>query len=151
MNVLDVAKYFINKSTPGTQHSMTHLKLQKMVYYAHAWHLAIRDEPLVNDDKPEAWIHGPVFPKLYNEYRQYGFREIPKRKDYSDISIPENVQPILNFVWEYYGSKSGKQLEVLTHQEEPWKNARSNLGRFDYSQQVIPDEEIKEYFKKLLD
>ncbi|MDT2260632.1 DUF4065 domain-containing protein [Paenibacillus larvae] len=29
------------------------------------------------DDNFEAWVHGPVNPQLYTEYREYGWQEIP--------------------------------------------------------------------------
>ena len=63
----DVAEYFLAlaNETGGT---ITNLKLQKLVYYAQAWHLANFDKPLF-DAKFEAWVHGPVIPGLYEEYR----------------------------------------------------------------------------------
>ena len=51
------------------------LKLQKLVYYAQAWHLALRDVPLFEEDF-EAWVHGPVIPALYQEYKKFGWRPI---------------------------------------------------------------------------
>ena len=36
---------------------MSHLKLQKLLYYVQAFHLAYFDSPLV-DDEFEAWLHG---------------------------------------------------------------------------------------------
>ncbi len=38
---------------------MSHLKLQKLLFYAQALHLAYFDEPIIEDDF-EAWVHGPV-------------------------------------------------------------------------------------------
>ena len=35
------------------------LKLQKLLFYAHAWHLAIKKAPLFDEDF-EAWPWGPV-------------------------------------------------------------------------------------------
>ena len=40
---------------------LTNLKLQKLMYYSQAWHLALRDIPLFNEDF-QAWVHGPVLP-----------------------------------------------------------------------------------------
>lgn len=76
-NVLDVAKYFILLSSRKDEPPITHLKLQKLVYYAHAWYIGLNgpNNPLVEDDSIEAWVHGPVFPRLYHEYRRHGYSE----------------------------------------------------------------------------
>ena len=38
---------------------ISNLKLQKLLYYAQAWFLALQDKPLF-DERIEAWAHGPV-------------------------------------------------------------------------------------------
>ena len=56
--------------------SLTPLKLQKLIYYAHGWHLAIRNAPLI-DEVIEAWEYGPVVPNVYHEFKKFGNRPIP--------------------------------------------------------------------------
>lgn len=48
------------------------LKLQKLVYISHGWHLAIEGQNLVSDEFAEAWQYGPVFPSLYHEFKGAG-------------------------------------------------------------------------------
>lgn len=48
---------------------LTNLKLQKLLYYAKGWYLALYDKPLFND-KIEAWVHGPVVPSIYHAFKQ---------------------------------------------------------------------------------
>jgi len=73
-----VANYVLDLSErEGVE--ITPLKLQKMVYIAHGWHLAIRGQPLVTDEYAEAWDHGPVFPSLYYEIREFGKKPITRR------------------------------------------------------------------------
>lgn len=49
------------------------LKMQKLVYISHGWHLALSDgKPLVSDEYVEAWPYGPVFPSVYHEFKHYG-------------------------------------------------------------------------------
>jgi len=57
--VLDVAAYILGKHGP-----MTHMKLQRLVYYSQAWHLAWDGVPLF-PERIEAWANGPVVPVLY--------------------------------------------------------------------------------------
>ncbi|EOV0291184.1 Panacea domain-containing protein [Salmonella enterica] len=46
---------------------MTQLKLQKMVFYADAWYMALHDGEELIADKFEAWVHGPVARALQEE------------------------------------------------------------------------------------
>ncbi len=40
---------------------ITHLKLQKIIYYIQAWSLVYHDNELFNES-PQAWVNGPVYP-----------------------------------------------------------------------------------------
>ena len=43
---------------------ISNLKLQKLLYYAQAWYLALHNEPLF-PESIEAWVHGPAVPPVY--------------------------------------------------------------------------------------
>jgi len=47
---------------------VTNLSLQKIVFFCHAWSLAVRKEPLVKHEF-EAWQFGPVLQYLYREFK----------------------------------------------------------------------------------
>ena len=53
------------------------MKLQKLVYFAHGWHLAIHNRPLVNE-QVEAWKFGPVFSDLYHQIKSFGNEKIDR-------------------------------------------------------------------------
>ena len=59
-----VADAFLHISTENRS-GITNLKLQKLIYYAQAWFLALHDEALF-DDPIEAWVHGPVVPEVFS-------------------------------------------------------------------------------------
>ena len=61
----DVANYFLSLCDEDAGDLISNLKLQKLVYYAQGFHLAISGEPLF-DEKIMAWEHGPVIPQLYH-------------------------------------------------------------------------------------
>ena len=54
---------------------ISHLKLQKLVFFTHAWCLAIDGSPAV-DERPEAWEYGPVFNSLYHRLKGCGHEAI---------------------------------------------------------------------------
>ena len=59
IKAIDVADYILAKK--GT---MSAMKLQKLVYYAQAWHLVWEDKELFPEEI-QAWANGPVVPSLY--------------------------------------------------------------------------------------
>ena len=60
--------FFIVRSNESSR-PLTNKKLQKLIYYAQAWNMAFNGEPIF-EEKIEAWIHGPVVPEVYNEYKR---------------------------------------------------------------------------------
>ena len=77
-------------------------------------------------------------------YASYGFENIEEPKEQPEFV--EDVQDILEQVWEVYGDYSADQLESMTHQEDPWKNARKGLLPLDSSSTLIDDRDIFKYY-----
>ena len=139
----DVAKYFI-KLANDTGSFISNLKLQKLVYYAQAWHLAIHDSPLFDEDF-EAWVHGPVIPSLYQEYKKFGWK--PILEDVSLPNIPEQTINFLDEVAQEYFACDAYELERMTHVEEPWIYARNSLPLDAPCNEIISKESMKSYYK----
>lgn len=139
----EVADWFISKG----KGKISPKKLQKLVYYAYAWTLTLLNDSadnlnnkLFDDGYFEAWVHGPVIHGLYSEYSKYGFNNITEYK--SQPKFTEDVEDVLEQVWEVYGKYSADQLESMTHQESPWKNARKGLSPLDSSSKLISDKDM---------
>lgn len=143
----DVANFFIRKSHEDGL-PITQLKLQKLCYYAQAWHLVLskKNTPLFKGEF-QAWVHGPVNPDLYNRYRQYGWDPILTRPE--NIDLDSSEEQILNEVWDAYGGFDAKYLEALTHNEDPWKIAREGLPEDAYSNVVIKEKDMHKYYSSL--
>jgi uncharacterized phage-associated protein len=145
---------------------LTHLQLQKLVYFAHGWHLAVTGSPLL-DERIEAWKYGPVIPSLYREFRTFGSASIgskatefvridptehleitPSLTDdlFSSQEQVESARRVIKRVWDLYSGFSGLQLSSATHQPgTPWYAVNEKGG----VNAEIPDEEIRTYFVKL--
>ena len=149
ITIFDIANFFLSKK------ALTHKKLQKLVYYAYAWFIALNNENkndiqnILFDEQPEAWLHGPVFPSLYNEYKYSSWNEIKKVDNV--ILENEDLESFLNDVWNKFGEYSADQLEYMTHQETPWKNARKNVKNGEPSNNKILLEDIFVYYNGLID
>lgn len=64
----DVAKYFLSLQGNDAGDAISNMKLQKLLYYAQGFALALLDKPLFDEDF-EAWAHGPVLRCIYNKYK----------------------------------------------------------------------------------
>jgi uncharacterized phage-associated protein len=142
-DINEVANWFLNKS------SMSHKKLQKLTYYAEAWHHALYNSPLLKDCHFEAWVHGPVCPKLYDQYKSYGWVDILKVDNKPDID--SKTEEFLEIVYSTYGDFSGHQLENITHDEAPWVKAREGLEEWESSNRIIDTESMREYYRSLFE
>ncbi|MEH7157488.1 Panacea domain-containing protein [Neobacillus drentensis] len=141
-SINNVAEAFLTFDT------MSHKKLQKLCYYAYSWYLALYGEKLFNEHF-EAWIHGPVSPVLYSEFKKHGWKEIPRTNSVSDeINNNDAAIELINEVYRSYGDLSGDELEYLTHQEDPWLMARGDLPEFIPSNQRIDDRVIIDFYQR---
>ncbi|NET71719.1 MAG: SocA family protein [Sphaerospermopsis sp. SIO1G2] len=140
----DIADYFIWLANE-TGSFLSNLKLQKLVYYAQAWYLALYNQPLFPEDF-EAWVHGPVIPDLYQEYKKFGWK--PIFKDVKEPKFYDQVHDFLTELAEVYFSCDAFELEQMTHREHPWMEARGNLPQDAPSNAIISKEVIKEYYQK---
>lgn len=154
-SVFDVANYFRVQLGKSEGSSLTHLKLQKLVYYAQAWSLVLLERPMFHGEF-QAWAHGPVNYALYSKYRNYGWENIePLTEDNSSVD-PEDVfdadeLQVLDEVWEIYGDYDAKYLERLTHQERPWIEARGSLRPGERCENIISESVMKEFYSRLLE
>lgn len=129
-----------------TINSMTHKKLQKLCYYAYSWFLTLYGRKLF-ENRFEAWIHGPVDPILYQQYREWGWQEIPKRQGHL---LNEDLYEFITQVYDSYGHLNGDELEYLSHTEEPWLEARNGLPEYEPSNKNIKDDVIRSFYMTVL-
>lgn len=117
-----VAKYFLAKAEEEVGDGISNLKLQKLVYYAQAYHLAMHGEPLFRD-RLEAWEHGPVVPDLYHAYKEHGAGNIPVPADFDLDGYDADTAEFLDEVYDVFGQYSAWKLRNMTHEERPWIEA----------------------------
>ncbi len=142
-SIFEVARYILEKSG-----EMTAMKLQKLMYYAQAWYMVWDEETLFEDDF-QAWANGPVLPDLYHRHRGRFKVDLNLFEDSSSERLLPNQRDTIDRVLIFYGSKSAQWLSNLTHQEDPWVNARHGLAPGDPSNEVISKAGIHEYYSSL--
>jgi hypothetical protein len=82
-----IANEFLELAKANGQ-ALTPMQIQKLVYFAHGWNLAITGEPLIWE-RVEPWDYGPVVRNLYRNLREFGSGAITKsleeKLDWNDI------------------------------------------------------------------
>lgn len=150
ITVFDVADFFSSKE------EMTHKKLQKLVYYAYAWYIALNNEnqndlkiKLISDCYFEAWVHGPVCPILYAKYsNNYG--RVDKYKGKLNENISGELKKFLDLIYKTFGKYTGDELETMTHREMPWQNARDTLQPYEPSNKKISEKDMFVFYNSLI-
>ena len=142
-SALDIAKWFLCAVDRESGDSITHLKLQKLLYYAQAWSLVLLDKCIFKEEI-QAWMHGPVVPEVYDKYSAYAYNEIPKPEHCPVIA--KEYEDVLEEVMKTYGIYQAKYLEMLTHSEKPWIEARGNLPLEARCDKPISTETMKQYY-----
>ena len=137
------------------------LKLQKKLYYIQAWMMVFFDRQLLFDDKPQAWVNGPVYPQVYDRFRSIGRYDMMTKGDFlQDGTLTEGFEAIgkrlglskqqldvLLKIIAIYGSKNQDQLVFMTHCEDPWSIARGDLGPFENSDNPISFDDMFSFYK----
>jgi len=141
-----VADFFLHAadSDSGLRQPMTNMRLQKLLYYAQAWTLALTGEPLFGEDI-EAWEHGPVVRSVYTRFKQHGSRRLSTEHVQSPQLTPAQ-RSILDAVWASYGDVSAARLRAMAHRERPWKEARQGHDEGDTCNVSLSHDAMREYF-----
>jgi uncharacterized phage-associated protein len=163
------ANYFLSKGREDSgSPPIDQMKLQKLLFYAHAWHLAIVGPPLFADDF-EAWPWGPVVRDIYFQTRNYGkapvtgnITRIKLNKTAgghtlqgATFEIPtvanKETREFLDEIWDAHKGYTGIQLSNATHEPgEPWTIVSDTYnGNLDHKP-TIPNDLIAEVFKEKL-
>ncbi len=143
LTALDAADYLIALVDHESGDSITHLKLQKLLYYAQGFHVAMRDGIPLFPESILAWKHGPVVRRVYSHFSHCQHRSIdPKAEFYADAYAPEDRE-LLEVVYATYGQFGATKLEHMTHEESPWLETPTN--------KVITLELLADYFTPLVE
>ena len=155
-----IANFFLDlaEGDPRPTAAIAPLKLQKLLFVAHGWHLAFQGRPLVREPFG-AWRWGPVVESVYQEFKRFGSEPITEKgtRSYKRArnevayyepelgSNDQDVKRVLEWVWKWYGQYTGPQLTSITHKpESPWSQAVENGWT------LIPEGVIKKYYRNRL-
>ncbi len=134
----------------GQRHGdpITNLKLQKLLYYAQGWFLALHGRQLFPEPL-RAWVRGPAEHGVWKAFSEYRWR--PITRDIRKPNLSDLAREHLEEVIEVYGDYSAYTLERMTHGEDPWRRARGDMPSKAPSTRIISQDDLRVYFSKLAD
>ncbi|MEO7215667.1 type II toxin-antitoxin system antitoxin SocA domain-containing protein [Mucilaginibacter sp.] len=149
-----IANFFIKKSL-STGVELTPMKLLKLCYISHGWHLGLYNTELLNE-AIFAWKYGPVINSVYHDFKKYRDGQVSELYvDFMTGTIPlptEDKAPFLDKIWNIYKGFNGVQLSTMTHQPNtPWDITWNQNGGKNKTSAIIPNDLIKDYYSKRLD
>lgn len=153
-----VANYFLDRALQlGI--SITTMTLLKVLYFAHAWHLAKYERPLVAQPF-EAWKYGPVNRVVYEQLKHYKAKPISKKLRSFDVTAGDFVETdlntsfekyeFLNNIFDYYTKFDSFTLSDLTHEEgSPWDIIWKAAEKEAVPGMIIPNSVILNWFRRV--
>ncbi|MCR5726973.1 MAG: DUF4065 domain-containing protein [Lachnospiraceae bacterium] len=128
---------------------VTPLMLQKLLYFIQGVHSALYGKPIFEEDC-RAWVHGPVFPEVYELFRDFKYNPIDDARfallEGTEDALTDDEKRVIDLVVNTFGMYGGKVLEKITHNEDPWMEARKGYGDSIPSSELLPKERIMKYY-----
>lgn len=129
---------------------ITHLKLQKLLYYAQGISLGMFNRAIFSENI-EAWQHGPVVREVYSIYNIFGRNNIDIKMDkekeeiIKKIEDDQEVAEVLNLTYDNFAIYTAWQLRQMTHEDNtPWDITQKTKGLGSIIERPL----IEKYFKE---
>lgn len=131
---------------------ITPLTLQKLLYFIQGVYSAAYGRPIFEEDC-RAWVHGPVFPEVYELFRDFKYNPIDDARfallEDASAALTKDEKNVIDLVVNTFGMYGGKVLERITHNEDPWKDARRGYGDTIPSSAILQKERIRKYYEAI--
>ena len=128
---------------------VTPLMLQKLLYFIQGVYLALYGKPMFEEDC-RAWVHGPVYPEVYELFRDFKYNPIDDARfallEGKEDALTDDEKRVIDLVVNTFGMYSGKVLERITHNEEPWIEARKGYEDTIPSSELLSKKRIMDYY-----
>ncbi len=148
---------FILDFCESKSRGITHISLQKILFFCHVWSLIILRRPLLRKQF-EAWQHGPVLQHLYLDFKKFKDRPIDGRASGIDpisgerrviaYAFDNETLALLTEVVDFYSRLSASDLRNLSHAiGGPWDEVRNHQGQVNPGMKIDNDSIAKFYSK----
>ncbi|MEO0403229.1 MAG: type II toxin-antitoxin system antitoxin SocA domain-containing protein [Bacteroidota bacterium] len=145
---VDIANWFIQRNLEF-ECPIANLKVQKLLYYAQGFYLALHNEKLFEEEL-KFWEQGPVVEEVFHALKhnesgpvQSLIQAANLPKEDGSYGFDEDLKSLLEEIQEIYGQYSPWRLKEMTHDERPCKKA---MG----SSEPICTDSMKEFFENYI-
>ena len=139
----DIADWIVRYSADELGAPVDPMSLEKLTYYAQAFHLALSDEPLFGDEV-QAWKWGPVVPAVYKRYQAFGASPIFPDADIPAAVVAQKISEFLSQIVGFFRQYTASTLSRATHLEEPWAEVSG------VAENVILQRDMKAFYRALM-
>ena len=128
---------------------VTPLMLQKLLYFIQGVYSSLYAKAIFEEDC-RAWVHGPVYPEVYDLFRDFKYNPIDDARfallKGTVDALTVNEKRTIDLVVNTFGMYGGKTLEKITHNEEPWIEARGGYCDNIPSNEILQKDRIMKYY-----
>ena len=128
------------------------LVLQKLLYFIQGVYSALYGKALFQEEC-RAWVHSPVYPEVYELFSDFKYNPIDDARfvmlDGAADALTKEEKDVVDLVVNTFGMYGGKMLEKITHNEDPWKEARKGYGDNVPSSELLSKERIMKYYVEI--
>lgn len=140
----DYADWFINMTDRGSGEVITPLMVQRLLYFAQAWHLANKGRPLFAEEF-EAWATGPVIRSVFERFQYASFECVPVIDNAREITGEK--LGLLEAVREEYACYQPTKLNTLSQEPGgPWEEARGARAPEAACDTIITKDAMKRFY-----
>lgn len=146
INISDVAQYILEA---GKMDSLPYTKLERLCYYVKAWSIVWDDDPMF----PEEFYAGPngaVCREFFESVNNQLYISVIDNIGVSEI-LSDDQKASVDAVLEYYYEYSAERLGQLIRAEFPWRAAHCMLKESKSATGRITHEDMKAYYKTLVE
>ncbi|MFR8792632.1 Panacea domain-containing protein [Gallintestinimicrobium sp.] len=136
VSVNTVASYIYEKYKSEFGTTIDEMKLHKLMYFAQRESIIQTGNPLF-DATFRGWKYGPILKEIRESYKNSSFVPVTSSSDIDEM------EPIVDTVFEQYAEKDSWSLSRLTHGEYSWKKSREGIPENINSDKPINVEDIR--------
>lgn len=136
VSVNTAASYIYEKYKSEFGTTIDEMKLHKLLYFAQRESIIQTGDPLF-DATFRGWKYGPILKEIRESYKNSSFVPVTSSSDIDEM------EPIVDTVFEQYAEKDSWSLSRLTHGEYSWKKSREGIPENINSDKPINVEDIR--------
>lgn len=136
VSVNTAASYIYEKYKSEFGTTIDEMKHHKLLYFAQRESIIQTGNPLF-DATFRGWKYGPILKEIRESYKNSSFVPVTSSSDIDEM------EPIVDTVFEQYAEKDSWSLSRLTHGEYSWKKSREGIPENINSDKPINVEDIR--------